>query len=122
MQLFLSEIDVFMNMFISNDDIILDGEFNIDCMNINKFAVRNYLGLLASFGLINHIEDVTREDMLGQKLTGSCLDHAIKRHCDQKLIAGVIKSKLSDHYFTSLVMFGDTVSNAPKEKERYRSI
>lgn len=54
-------MDIFLTRFHTNDDIILVGDINVDCLSTNECGVRDYLDLLAGFALINHIEQVTRE-------------------------------------------------------------
>lgn len=85
-----------------NKQIILAGDVNIDLSIPTKSTVTDYLTLLASFGLENHIRDYTREEILGNRLTQSCIDHVSSRLFKRDALASVIREKVADHYFVSL--------------------
>lgn len=103
--IFLEELNNFLkrNGVVS---LVLTGDMNIDVMNYSKPEVRDYLDLLAAYGLENQIKNCTREKYLGTKMTRSCLDHIITRVSNAIITSAVIKQKLSDHYFTVVAFLG----------------
>lgn len=109
MQLFFDEITNFLNRCNINNPIFLKGDINIDTMDTTKYGVTEYIDILSEFGLENHIKDYTREKPLGENITRSCLDH--------ELLAGVIKTKISDHYFTTPEIFREKCVITTQEKK-----
>lgn len=115
------EMTSFFNSF-GNDLLILTGDMNIDISDQKKHGVRDYLDLLSAYGLENQITSFTREEYLGNKLTKSCLDHIVVRLSNQIHVSGVIKQKLSDHYFITMVVLGENIKEATKNKSRKKLI
>lgn len=70
----------------------------------------HHLNLIAEYGLVNVINECTREEYLGSKITKSCIDYIVIRLRKQCYTGSVIRIKLADHYFTSLVIISDKSS------------
>lgn len=104
--LFLDELSAFLNKH-SNKQIILAGDFNIDITDTSKTGVNDYLTLLAGYGFENQIQDFTREEILSDRLTQTCIDHISTRTPKLDAFGWVVKEKVADHYFTVLVISGD---------------
>lgn len=107
---FLDELSCFLKRH-PNKQIIIAGDVNIDLSCPMKSTVTEYLTLIASFGLENHIRDYTREEILGNKLTQSCIDHISSRLFKRESLASVIKEKVADHYFVGLLVSKESQSS-----------
>lgn len=97
---FLEELRDTLGKFQSVD-ICMIGDFNIDTLQPINFLVCDYLNLLAEFGLEELILAPTREELLGDHLVASCLDHISVRAANVVAQSAVIEQKLADHYFVA---------------------
>lgn len=98
--------------------LILAGDFNIDVRNSSKSGVNDYLDMLAGFGIENLITDYTREEHLGNKITKTCIDHVLVRVDCMYIVAGVVRKKLSDHYFTVCVAMLENIAAGNKNDKK----
>lgn len=65
----------------------------------NKTSI-NYLNVLHANGLINTINDYTREEISAGELKSGCLDHInIRLKKTNNFYSFIIKSKVADHFF-----------------------
>lgn len=97
---FLEELRDTLEKFQSVD-ICLVGDFNIDTLQPTNSIVCDYLNLLAQFGLKEFILAPTREELLGDHLVASCLDHISIRATNVAAKSAVVEQKLADHYFVA---------------------
>lgn len=106
---FCDELSTFLKKFNNNPYLILAGDFNIDVKNLFRCGSSRYLDILAEFGLENAINDYTREECLGDKITRSCIDHIIVRVSEFRTLSGVIKQKVADHYFVITTLLQEKI-------------
>ncbi|KAL1446819.1 hypothetical protein WDU94_013966 [Cyamophila willieti] len=82
---------------IRNKEIIVIGDININTLEDNTDS-QAYIETLSSNGIMNTIQKITREEILNNRLTVSCIDHInVRTHCSYT--AAIIQEKISDHYF-----------------------
>uniref|UniRef100_A0A8D9EZR2 Endonuclease/exonuclease/phosphatase domain-containing protein n=1 Tax=Cacopsylla melanoneura TaxID=428564 RepID=A0A8D9EZR2_9HEMI len=82
---------------IKNKEIIIVGDININTLDDNS-DTQAYIETLSSNGIMNTINKITREEILNNRLTTSCIDHInVRTQCS--FTAAVIQEKISDHYF-----------------------
>lgn len=55
----------------------------------------------------NLIQSYTREEILGNRLTQSCIDHISTKQSGDTSTGCVIKEKVADHYFVALAILRD---------------
>lgn len=118
---FCEELAKLLPKFDNNKYLVLAGDFNIDVSNETKHGVLCYLDTLSSFGLENVIQDYTREEYYGNKITKSCIDHIITRISNLHTLSGVVKQKVADHYVTVLSVLGENMFGNSKESE-YKTV
>lgn len=121
-QLFCDEFSEALKKYDNNEHLVIAGDFNIDVLDEARPGVSRYLDTLASFGLENTINNYTREEYYGTKLTKSCIDHIIIRISNLHSLSGVIKQKVADHYITVLLVLGENTSENSTPDEAYRTI
>ena len=93
---FLASLEILLNNIDSTNDLIIMGDINI-CGLAPSPQLNNYLDLMCSFGLIPHIDQVTRPNPHGH---GSLLDHTWTNF-GLNFESGVFNEILiSDHYIS----------------------
>lgn len=70
-------------------------------MNYQDNSVIAYENIMAEYGFTRCICDVTRREIVMNKLVESCLDHIYVRAPLSLIDSAVIKHKVSDHYYIS---------------------
>lgn len=101
---YIEELQLLLNKYMNDKHLILVGDINIDIFQESQRTVTDYLNLLAEHGLYNAINDYTREEFLGSKISKSCIDHIVLRLTNQRYTSGVVKYKLAGHYFVMLAV------------------
>lgn len=96
---FLSDLRDCLQTLPTNASLCLVGDFNIDLLKPSRALVCEYLTLLADHGVEPAIQAPTREELLGDKIVISSIDHINLRSSTSTTKAAVISYKLSDHYF-----------------------
>lgn len=94
---FIQEIDKYWRE-VNVAKAVFIGDVNIDIMNDCDPVVQHYETSLAANGFSRYITGATREEMVGDKLTRSCIDHIYIRAVDTQIKSAIWTSKLSDHY------------------------
>jgi hypothetical protein len=94
---FIKEIDDLLKSIPENDNVVLIGDTNINIMLHNNLTDK-YKSTLCDHGLQCMISECTREEVTGDRLVTSCIDHACVRAPAQRLAAHILTCKLSDHY------------------------
>lgn len=96
---FLCDLRDCLQTLPNNASLCLVGDFNIDLLKPSRALVCEYLTLLADHGIEPVILAPTREELLGNRLVISSIDHINLRSSTLTTKAAVISYKLSDHYF-----------------------
>ena len=95
LQLFEKLTDYIESGLLTNNDLYICGDFNIDYLRRNDAKTKALISFLRTFGLKQHIQAATR-------LTGfskTCIDFIISNITDSRVHeAGVLCEVLSDHY------------------------
>lgn len=101
-------------------NLVLLGDINIDLMKAETEQVsREYLNMLNSHGMISLVNKPTREEMLGNSLVTSALDHIIVRQMRNfNFKSGIVTCKISDHY---LVLAAISKPNMKQDKQKGKS-
>lgn len=73
--LFLEELDKALSELSPISQLCLVGDFNINTMDSSRHIVCNYLNLMAAYGIESVIQAPTIEELLGDKLVSTCIDH-----------------------------------------------
>ena len=94
---FVNEIENFLT-FNSNNNIIICGDINLNLLDSSDKNVQNYEGVLAGNGFYKCINGVTREEMILDKVSETCIDHIFLRGHTDLTRAAIYKTKLTDHY------------------------
>lgn len=121
MQMLFNEMTSLFNTY-NDGNLILTSDMNIDISDPKNGGVREYLDLLSAFGMENQINSFTRVEYLGNKITKSCLDHIAVRISNQTHISSVIRKKLSDHYFPTMVVLGEQPQRRSKTTNRKKLV
>lgn len=98
---FLLELEDTLNRWASAEQLCVIGDLNINTLCPSKAIVADYLSVLASHGLECTINAPTREDIIKNELTSSCLDHIAVYAPNHLLKSCVINQRLADHYFVA---------------------
>jgi hypothetical protein len=100
---FLDELQIQLHDCSNVSNLVLGGDMNIDLESYGSSRIREeYEVLLASFGFHRCIFGYTREEIYRNNLVKSCLDHYFIRGVFDKLVSGVIQTKISDHYIIGM--------------------
>lgn len=100
-QLFFIELRSLLCSLPTNSKVILCGDININLLDTMDNNVIKYENLLAEFGFIKCIHDITRREILNSKVVTSCLDHIFVRASLALTDSAVITHKVSDHYYVA---------------------
>lgn len=114
-RIFLEELETWTyETQAEHRDIILVGDINIDIseLRMNNDRTR-YLDILMSYGLKPMIWEITREELVLDRLDKSCIDH-INIRTNKKTKSSVIQEKPADHYFVALVLYGNQINRNKK--------
>jgi Reverse transcriptase (RNA-dependent DNA polymerase) len=123
---FIHEIE--KNILSNNDEkIILIGDFNINLLNEEDNLVIKYESFLAKHGFYKQINTVTREEIINNKVTATCIDHIFIKYPKFECNTVVIKVKISDHYMIGMELNLETndynnYSNNSKTIVNYRKL
>lgn len=98
---FMDELRNLFHSLPKSTKVIYCGDININILNKHDNNVLIYENLLAEFGFIKCINDVTRREIIRGKVVESCLDHIYIRSPMASIDSAVIKHKISDHYYIS---------------------
>lgn len=93
-------------------EILLIGDTNIDLLlrkTSSGSATSNYINNMSELGLECAVRDVTREEVYGDRVTRSCIDHVWVR-TQGMTTAYVLTCKLSDHYVIGVCVDNKLVS------------
>lgn len=74
------------------------GDVNFDLLDRDSAIVKEYEVLLYGHGLNSVIQSATREEIRDGVLTSSLIDHIFLRSNSNKILSGVIHTKIADHY------------------------
>lgn len=85
------------NKNVINKDVIIIGDLNINTLE-NNSNTREYVEILSNNGIMNTIKKITREELVNNSWTSSCIDH-INVRSKNTYTAAVVKEKIADHYF-----------------------
>ena len=98
---------------LSGPPIVLLGDINIHINNADNAYTRKYIELLASFNMVQHVNEPTHEK-------GHTLDHIISRNSDSLRISDVeVGECISDHSLVKCKISFPKVT-VPKRKVRFR--
>lgn len=117
---FLSDLRVNLETFPVNATLCLVGDFNIDLLSPSRAPVCEYLTLLADYGIEPTISLPTREEVLGERLVVSSIDHINIRSPGSTTKAAVISHKLSDHYFIAVMWNSQAVLRGDSRRRSVR--
>ena len=93
---FFSSLEIALSNIVSTNDLIIMGDFNI-CGLVPSPSLDNYIDLMCSFGLMPHIDKVTRPNPRGED---TLLDHTWSNF-GFNFESGVFNEILiSDHYIS----------------------
>lgn len=98
---FMNELEEQLSTINKKNSIICMGDFNID-MKSNSNYSNQLESITSSKGLIQSIDDFTREEVVKGKTTQSCIDLIFTRGQGKESHAGVIRNKIADHYMIAL--------------------
>lgn len=98
---FLLELEEILNLWNSVEELCLVGDVKINTLCPTIGAVSDYLSLLSSCGLINTIPVPTREEIVNDRLTTSCIDHIALRAPNYSFASCVILQRFADHYLVA---------------------
>lgn len=76
--------------------IVITGDMNIDLLKSNNLT-EDYENLMAQFGMVNYVQDATREVAKDGRVVKACLDHMYVKNVIDAYSA-IFKLTLSDHY------------------------
>lgn len=98
--IFIQELQQFIRT-IEQENLIIVGDININTLNRNNVADL-YMDTLYSLGFTSKINIPTREEIINENLTSTCIDHIFinEKICTSK--GSVIRTKISDHYMVGL--------------------
>jgi hypothetical protein len=97
---FISEINEALSVNTQGTVLIL-GDINIDYKGKSSL-VSEYKDTMCSMGFINTIKGYTREEVVGEHLSKSSIDHILYRGNTKSVTGFIVKSKLADHYITGI--------------------
>lgn len=95
---FLNELKEILKSIPNGTKTIFCGDININLLNQDDHHVIMYENILAEYGYVKCIDQVTRSEIVMGKLTESCLDHIYVRAPLAYIQSAVIHTKISDHY------------------------
>lgn len=101
---------------ITNKNAIIVGDVNINLLASGDKLVQSYENILAVNGFYKAISGITREELKGDNVIVSCIDHIFIRTSgnNQQINSIIYTSKLSDHYLVAAeIKFENTLN--PKE-------
>jgi hypothetical protein len=84
-------------------NLIMAGDVNICYLN-GSYGSTEYLDILYSNGIQNTIDSPTREELLNETITSTCLDHINIRMPKLNHNSFVIECKIADHYITGFTI------------------
>jgi hypothetical protein len=93
----------------NNKNLTLIGDINLDIQDQNRqrhnaTVADEYINILNTMGLQIGIREATREEIYGDHMTSSCIDHVNTRIRPAMIETFLIKSKIADHYFIGFKM------------------
>lgn len=98
---FLLELEERLHLWNSVEELYLVGDLNINTLCPTKGIVCDYLSLLSSYGLTNTVTIPTREEIVNDHLTTSCIDHIAVRAPNYSVASCVIVQRIADHYLVA---------------------
>jgi hypothetical protein len=104
-QAFLLELTtIFSEHTDINDSILFFGDVNLNLLNECDPIIIAYENLLINNFLVKCVNDVTREAIVGDALTRSCIDHIFVRHINStsNICACICEYLIADHYTTAV--------------------
>jgi hypothetical protein len=123
---FVKELNKLMTSLKKSDNVLIVGDINIDILYENNLGADNvlkdkYLNIMALNGFTAKIDSPTREEIYGDKITKSCIDHMFFKSKDINCNGACIEKKLADHYYTAVRLEVDLVeSNEMEDKTKGR--
>lgn len=99
-ELFMQELQRIVEVN-QREFFIIVGDMNINISESNRISEK-YLSILYNNGFISKINCPTREEYRTNDLVSNCIDHLFVRSKNYDSKGAVIRSKISDHYFTSV--------------------
>lgn len=95
----IQELDMTFNFLKSYKNLLFIGDTNINIRDELDSNTQKYVELLSSWGLKQGIWDFTREEIRGNNITQTCIDHIYYRLSNSfnTIFTGIVHSKISDH-------------------------
>lgn len=96
----IHDLNTTFEVLNSEKNILLVGDTKINLKDNNDLNTQRYRELLSTWGLNQGIWDFTREEIRGNNVNQSCIDHIYYRLSKpfNNIFTGIIRSKISDHY------------------------
>lgn len=98
---FLIELQQLLHNLPLDKKTIICGDINVNLLKTQDKNVIAYENLLEEYGFVKCINDITRKEIVAEKLVESCIDHIYIRDNLPVIHSSIIKQKISDHYFTT---------------------
>ena len=130
MKEFLDDLAHLIKSYKLKENVIWIGDVNIDILDLdrqnkemrksnkkNLTSKDRYLNMLAKAGFEKKINTATREELKGNKLTKSCIDHVFAKLNKFGQSSGfVVKEKIADHYITGILFKHETTKKIEKNE------
>lgn len=103
---FLKELENILENIDIKETFLLLGDVNLNLLSENEPIVLQYEYLMANYGLVKCINDITREAVLNTYTTATCLDHIYIREREKsELFSCVCETRIADHYITAVSVY-----------------
>ncbi|KAF9787706.1 hypothetical protein SFRURICE_003191 [Spodoptera frugiperda] len=109
---FIDEVHKTLSEIPATCEVILIGDTNLDLLcKTGSSTISQYTNNMSEIGMECGVCDVTREEVYGDKVTRTCIDHVWVR--SQRVTAAyVLTCKLSDHYFIGVCLANELELNS----------
>lgn len=115
---FIEQLDSLLQLVNKKQGVILIGDMNINMNNEQDRYVSQLLDVTASHGLLQLVQHYTREETTITQTTKTTIDLIFTTTHNVQYLASVIKQKISDHYFISLIYNTSLQHNSPQVKNK----
>lgn len=115
---FIQDLNWWLQMTVKkNETVIMLGDMNVCTIKRNNVN-SNYLNVLYNNNLIPTVKRPTRECILGDNVTSSCIDHINVKIKNYNLLTSVIiEERIADHYMTGIMISKEKPVYIQKEND-----